>query len=98
VLGCFSSLLIDPNRGEDDPTLIMKLSDGMVIPANHPLTPKNASAVSTCFTALSRCRLDRDRRNLAQVRQSAAGDFDPFLYPCMERRSQTLACRRFVGH
>lgn len=38
VLGCFSRLLIDPNRGEDDPTLIMKLSDGMVIPANHPLT------------------------------------------------------------
>jgi len=37
VLGCFSRLLIDPNRGEDDPTLIMKLSDGMVIPANHPL-------------------------------------------------------------
>jgi predicted N-formylglutamate amidohydrolase len=31
--------LIDPNRGEDDPTLIMKLSDGMVIPANHPLAP-----------------------------------------------------------
>jgi predicted N-formylglutamate amidohydrolase len=39
VLGCFSRLLIDPNRGEDDPTLIMKLSDGMVIPANHPLAP-----------------------------------------------------------
>jgi len=38
VLGCFSRLLIDPNRGEDDPTLIMKLSDGMVIPANHPLS------------------------------------------------------------
>tara|TARA_R110002020_G_scaffold5887_6_gene24225 strand:- start:4272 stop:5054 length:783 start_codon:yes stop_codon:yes gene_type:complete len=38
VLGCFSRLLIDPNRGEDDPTLIMKLSDGMVIPSNHPLS------------------------------------------------------------
>jgi len=38
VMGCFSRLLIDPNRGEDDPTLIMKLSDGMVIPANHPLS------------------------------------------------------------
>lgn len=40
VLGCFSRLLIDPNRGEDDPTLIMKLSDGMVIPSNHPLSVK----------------------------------------------------------
>ena len=38
VLGGFSRLLIDPNRGEDDPTLIMQLSDGAVIPANYPMT------------------------------------------------------------
>ncbi|MCQ1835701.1 N-formylglutamate amidohydrolase [Neorhizobium galegae] len=37
VLGCFSRLLIDPNRGEDDPTLIMKISDGAIIPGNHPI-------------------------------------------------------------
>jgi predicted N-formylglutamate amidohydrolase len=37
VLGGFSRLLIDPNRGEDDPTLIMKISDGAVIPGNHPI-------------------------------------------------------------
>lgn len=30
----FSRILIDPNRGEDDPTLIMKLSDGAVVPGN----------------------------------------------------------------
>ena len=35
VLSCFSRLLIDPNRGEDDPTLVMKLSDGSVIPGNR---------------------------------------------------------------
>lgn len=39
VLGCFSRLLIDPNRGEDDPTLVMKISDGAVIPGSHPITP-----------------------------------------------------------
>jgi len=38
VLGCFSRLLIDPNRGEDDPTLIMKISDGAIVPGNHPIT------------------------------------------------------------
>lgn len=38
VLGCFSRLLIDPNRGEDDPTLIMKISDGSIVPGNHPIT------------------------------------------------------------
>jgi len=37
VHSCFSRLLIDPNRGEDDPTIVMRLSDGTVIPANHPI-------------------------------------------------------------
>ncbi len=31
----FSRLVIDPNRGEDDPTLLMKLYDGTMIPANR---------------------------------------------------------------
>ncbi len=35
VLSRFSRLVIDPNRGEDDPTLVMKLYDGSVIPANR---------------------------------------------------------------
>ncbi len=38
VMSCFSRLLIDPNRGEDDPTLIMRISDGAIIPGNHPIT------------------------------------------------------------
>jgi len=37
VLGRFSRLLIDPNRGEDDPTLIVRLSDGTVVPGNARL-------------------------------------------------------------
>lgn len=37
VLSRFSRLLIDPNRGEDDPTLIMRLSDGAVVPGNRHL-------------------------------------------------------------
>jgi predicted N-formylglutamate amidohydrolase len=31
----FSRLVIDPNRGEDDPTLLMRIYDGTVIPANR---------------------------------------------------------------
>jgi predicted N-formylglutamate amidohydrolase len=34
VLSRFSRLVIDPNRGDDDPTLVMRLSDGAVIPGN----------------------------------------------------------------
>ena len=35
VLSNFSRLVIDPNRGEDDPTLVMQLYDGTIIPANR---------------------------------------------------------------
>ena len=35
ILSDFSRLVIDPNRGEDDPTLVMQLYDGTIIPANR---------------------------------------------------------------
>ena len=35
LLGRWSRLLIDLNRGADDPTLVMKLSDGSIIPGNR---------------------------------------------------------------
>src|SRR6266576_935557 len=31
LLTAFSRLLIDPNRGTDDPTLIMRISDGAIV-------------------------------------------------------------------
>ena len=31
----FSRLVIDPNRGEDDPTLVMRLYDGTIVPGNR---------------------------------------------------------------
>ena len=37
VMTHYSRLLIDPTRGRDDPTLIMRLSDGAVIPGNRKL-------------------------------------------------------------
>jgi len=35
LLANFSRLVIDPNRGEDDPTLLMRLYDGTIIPGNR---------------------------------------------------------------
>jgi predicted N-formylglutamate amidohydrolase len=35
VLSGVSRLVIDPNRGEDDPTLVMKLYDGTIVPGNR---------------------------------------------------------------
>ena len=45
VLTRFSRLVIDPNRGEDDPTLLMRLYDGTIIPGNRDL-PGSASGGS----------------------------------------------------
>jgi predicted N-formylglutamate amidohydrolase len=39
ILSEFSRLVIDPNRGEDDPTLVMQLYDGTIIPANRGIPP-----------------------------------------------------------
>jgi predicted N-formylglutamate amidohydrolase len=35
ILSGFSRLVIDPNRGVEDPTLMMRLYDGTIIPANR---------------------------------------------------------------
>jgi predicted N-formylglutamate amidohydrolase len=37
VISRFSRLVIDPNRGADDPTLVMRLSDGAIVPGNARL-------------------------------------------------------------
>ncbi|TIT65698.1 MAG: N-formylglutamate amidohydrolase [Mesorhizobium sp.] len=40
LIANFSRLLIDPNRGEDDPTLIRQLYDGTIVPGNYPMAPE----------------------------------------------------------
>ena len=50
VLSRYSRLLIDLNRGLDDPTLIMRLSDGAVIPGNRTLdTAERAARISRFY-------------------------------------------------
>lgn len=39
VMANFSRLVVDPNRGEDDPTLIRQLYDETIIPANRRIDP-----------------------------------------------------------
>ncbi len=40
VMARFSRLLIDPNRGDDDPTMIRQLYDGTIVPGNYPMAPQ----------------------------------------------------------
>ncbi|MDA0961890.1 MAG: N-formylglutamate amidohydrolase [Proteobacteria bacterium] len=50
VASNFSRLVIDPNRGADDPTLVMKLYDGSIIPANRHAGPDEvARRMRDCY-------------------------------------------------
>lgn len=52
ILSNFSRLVIDPNRGEDDPTLVMQLYDGSIIPANRNLSHDDlAERLDRCYRA-----------------------------------------------
>jgi predicted N-formylglutamate amidohydrolase len=51
ILAGFSRLLIDPNRGADDPTLVMRLSDGAVIPVNAAADAGEVEARIAAFHA-----------------------------------------------
>ncbi|WP_375264338.1 N-formylglutamate amidohydrolase [Planktotalea sp.] len=61
----FSRLVIDPNRGSDDPTLLMKLYDGTIIPANRHAGPDELEErMAACYrpyhTALNALMTRRD--------------------------------------
>ncbi|HUO93249.1 MAG TPA: DUF1244 domain-containing protein [Rhizomicrobium sp.] len=43
ILAAWSRLLIDLNRGADDPTLVMKLSDGRIVPGNRNADAKEVA-------------------------------------------------------
>ena len=49
VLSTFSRLLIDPNRGSDDPTLVMRISDGALIPGNARIADNEIEARKRSF-------------------------------------------------
>ncbi len=57
VLARWSRLLIDLNRGEDDPTLVMKLSDGSIIPGNRNADAGEIARRVVCFHAPYHARI-----------------------------------------
>lgn len=74
VLAGFSRLLIDPNRGEDDPTLVMRLSDGTVVPGNHPITSEEITYRKENFYAPY-----HDAVDLA-IEESLSGGINPIIF------------------
>ena len=51
VLSTYSRLLIDPNRGLDDPTLVMRYSDGAIVPGNAYIDAAEIARRSARFWA-----------------------------------------------
>jgi predicted N-formylglutamate amidohydrolase len=51
VLSTFSRLVIDPNRGLDDPTLVMRFSDGAIVPGNAHADAQEIARRSARFWA-----------------------------------------------
>ncbi len=49
VLSTYSRLLIDPNRGLNDPTLVMRYSDGAVVPGNATIDAAEIGRRSRLF-------------------------------------------------
>ena len=63
ILSNFSRLVIDPNRGEDDPTLLMKLYDGTIIPANrHADVQERERRLNTCYRPYHRAQAEMAAR------------------------------------
>ena len=51
IIANFSRLLIDPNRGDDDPTLIRQIYDGTIVPANYPMSAEERQRrIDTFYT------------------------------------------------
>ena len=98
VLASFSRLLIDPNRGEDDPTLIRQLYDGTVVPGNYPLA---AAERERRLERFYRPYHDAIGAMIASVAEaSRAGAVHPlgaFLHAGDAGRGAPLACRHSVG-
>ena len=74
VMSRFSRLLIDPNRGEDDPTLIMKIADGSVIAGNAGVDEAETERRIAAYHAPYHAAVDA-----AIERASAAGKLPAIL-------------------
>ena len=58
ILAIWSRLLIDLNRGADDPTLVMKLSDGRIIPGNRNVDANEVAHRLAAFYAPYHAAID----------------------------------------
>ncbi len=98
VLGGFSRLLIDPNRGEDDPTLIMRLSDGAIIPGNNPMPAEERDKRLDEFYRPYHGAVDKTIEAVTKASGKAPLVISIHSFTAvLEDHAASLACGYFVG-
>lgn len=98
VLAGFSRLLIDPNRGEDDPTLIRQLYDGTIITGNYPLSENERQRQARyVLPSLSRRRFGSDGISGREIGTRPFPVFGSLVHAGDAGDDPAMACRRAVG-
>lgn len=85
ILSDFSRLVIDPNRGEDDPTLVMKLYDSTLIPVNRQVDAAEVERRLEAFHRPYHEALERLAARRADTVICAVHSFTPRLMGRAER-------------
>ena len=93
----FSRLLIDPNRGADDPTLVMRISDGALIPGNAAIDEARHRGKAQALSRTLSCRDSSGTRSGDGRGHRAGANLDPFLHAGDEEGRSPLACRHPLG-
>ena len=71
--------MIDLNRGPDDPTLVMKLSDGSIIPGNADVDRDEVARRLNEFHAPYHAAIRSEMARIAAAPRSAGGPRGPIL-------------------
>ena len=98
VLSTFSRLLIDPNRGEDDPTLVMRLSDGAIVPGNAradeaevecraPAVARTMRSAGKVGNQTARKRRPASTSPDSSAKAASMPEISTYFWPRMERRA-----------
>ncbi len=97
LLTRYSRLLIDPNRGADDPTLIMRLSDGAVIPGNRHLDEAERERRARLYYAPYHRAIAGVIDQCLATGVPPLAAVDPLLHRELEGDAAALARRRALG-
>ena len=97
VLSTYSRLVIDPNRGLDDPTLVMRYSDGAIVPGNAYADQAEIDRRGARFWAPYRARDRGDDRCDDGDRRAPCPDLDPLVHRCLARILPSVENRALVG-